>query len=369
VTTSRPDGAGRVLAWGLLADAFDVCGDDDAFQRRNLFAFRRGDRRICNALRPDSADRVFAGQWWSNGAMSKQLGSIALVAASLLAGGLQANTARADECLAAPNSRAPQGSHWHYRTDKTSHQKCWYLRSQDQATQQLVPQDKTETAPVSPVAATVAAPDAQGAAGDSQPPIATTNDSAQKPAQGVSSQQRSIRQAAPSAATVNWPNPAPLASTVTHEEAVATPDTAQPDATPQQHVANAPVAKVTQDGAQQGDARNAEPSPEADNQSDGLLGSLTATPVGMFLIVAMALAVAGILSRAVMKIASARRRRVYVDHDEQDWIESIPPEQTPSIAARTVDLAYAPAERVDRNDNELESALRRFMRERDRRAA
>jgi hypothetical protein len=69
-----------------------------------------------------------------------------------------------------------------------------------------------------------------------------------------------------------------------------------------------------------------------------------------------------------MKIAAARRHRVYVDRGEQDWIESIPPEQAPSIAARPVDLG-ARAERVDRSENELESALRRFMRERDRRVA
>lgn len=295
--------------------------------------------------------------------MSKQPGLIALVAASLLAGGLQANTARADECLAAPNSRAPQGSHWHYQTDKVSHQKCWHLRSPDQTAQQLAPADKAETAPVSPTAATIASPGAQ-----QHVPTAGTDDSTQKAAQGVNSEQRSLQQAAPSAATVNWPTPAPLASSATRGEPVSGPETAAPpDAMPERHVADVPAAKIAQGDAQQGDARNTEPNPEADNKSGGLWASLTATPVGMFLIAAMALAVAGMLSRAVMKIASARRRRVYIDRGELDWIGSIPPEQAPSIAARPIDLASAPAERVDRNENELESALRRFMRERESR--
>jgi hypothetical protein len=125
-------------------------------------------------------------------------------------------------------------------------------------------------------------------------------------------------------------------------------------------------------------------NPKPGSASGGLLASLTASPLGMFLIVAMALGMAGILSRVVMRIASLRRHQVYVDHGEQDWVKSIPPEDAPSIAALPVDLGYAPDERVDRNVNDrdihdldvndldvndLDSALRRFMREHERRAA
>jgi hypothetical protein len=296
---------------------------------------------------------------------SIRLGSIALVVASLVAGGLQASAARAaEECLSAPNARAPQGSHWYFRTDRASHQKCWYVRSQGQTAQQLTPQDKPVAAPVSGVATTLASPDAQGAARDPQPAsVATTGDSTQKAAQGVSSQQRSPQPAAPFAATASWPNPAPLATGVAREEPVATPEAAPADATQQQQLADAQITQVTPD-----DGQNAETSLAADDRSGSVLVALTASPLGIFLVVAMALTMAGILSRAVMKIAAVRRHRVYVYDGDQDWLESIPPEQTPSIAARPVDIG-ARAERVDRSENELESALRRFMRERDHRAA
>jgi len=33
----------------------------------------------------------------------------------------------ADECIGKPNAPAPQGSHWYYRTDRTSNRQCWYL--------------------------------------------------------------------------------------------------------------------------------------------------------------------------------------------------------------------------------------------------
>jgi hypothetical protein len=32
-----------------------------------------------------------------------------------------------DDCLAGPNTTAPQGSHWYYRVDRLSHRECWYL--------------------------------------------------------------------------------------------------------------------------------------------------------------------------------------------------------------------------------------------------
>jgi hypothetical protein len=35
----------------------------------------------------------------------------------------------ADDCLAAPNSAVPRGSHWYYHLNHTTQQKCWYVRS------------------------------------------------------------------------------------------------------------------------------------------------------------------------------------------------------------------------------------------------
>src|SRR5215471_6472824 len=40
-----------------------------------------------------------------------------------------ANSLHADDCLAAPNSPAPEGSWWYYRLDWPTQRKCWYLRA------------------------------------------------------------------------------------------------------------------------------------------------------------------------------------------------------------------------------------------------
>jgi hypothetical protein len=46
------------------------------------------------------------------------------------------NAAPADDCLTAPRSPAPQGTHWYYRMDRTNQRKCWYVRAPGQPAQQ-----------------------------------------------------------------------------------------------------------------------------------------------------------------------------------------------------------------------------------------
>lgn len=63
---------------------------------------------------------------------------LAATALAVLAGaGLSAGSVRAQgaTCLASPYGPAPAGTHWHYKTDQATQQKCWYTRPQDQAAQ------------------------------------------------------------------------------------------------------------------------------------------------------------------------------------------------------------------------------------------
>jgi hypothetical protein len=46
------------------------------------------------------------------------------------------STVRADDCIVAPNSAAPEGSRWYYRLDRATQRKCWYVRALGQPTQQ-----------------------------------------------------------------------------------------------------------------------------------------------------------------------------------------------------------------------------------------
>lgn len=71
----------------------------------------------------------------------RSIGSIAFIFALLVStfgASPRAGTADAADCLEAPNSAAPENSHWYYRTDRATQRKCWYLRSTDQPVQQEV---------------------------------------------------------------------------------------------------------------------------------------------------------------------------------------------------------------------------------------
>ena len=86
----------------------------------------------------------------------RPIGLIALVSTLFLAGAsvsMPVDVARADDCLAAPNSPAPPGSHWYYRMDWAKQRKCWYLRAPGQPSQQAAAQVEPEAAPSASVAA------------------------------------------------------------------------------------------------------------------------------------------------------------------------------------------------------------------------
>src|ERR1700736_6464676 len=54
--------------------------------------------------------------------------SIVLIVSVLTLGvGAPGNNLHAEECLSAPDSPSPQGTHWRYRLDWPSQRKCWYL--------------------------------------------------------------------------------------------------------------------------------------------------------------------------------------------------------------------------------------------------
>src|SRR5215471_11630867 len=48
-----------------------------------------------------------------------------------LSNAVSAQGVRAAPCNAKPNSPAPEGQHWYYRTDRAFGRKCWFLGSED----------------------------------------------------------------------------------------------------------------------------------------------------------------------------------------------------------------------------------------------
>jgi hypothetical protein len=76
------------------------------------------------------------------GQIKRSIGSITLVTmllVSFVAITVLANTARADDCIAAPNSPSPPGKHWFYRLDWATKRKCWYVGPLGRSVQEAAP--------------------------------------------------------------------------------------------------------------------------------------------------------------------------------------------------------------------------------------
>jgi hypothetical protein len=95
----------------------------------------------------------------------------------------------------------------------------------------------------------------------------------------------------------------------------------------------------------------------------------TNMPVRVTLLVACALAVAGIFQQAIFRIMVARRRRVYVERDRPGRKVSLAPERMPPAfaAARPKGLKRASVEQIDPRD--IGEGFRQILRALDRQAA
>ena len=198
-----------------------------------------------------------------------------------------AGVARADDCLTAPNSATPQGSHWYYRMDWANQRKCWYLRAAGQPPQQAAPQAAGMTGATADSPGPQRLPEGSGAAAISQavaPPARVAGTGA------------------------TWPDPPPT---------IAAP------------AANA--VAVANDAGAGSPGRNADLRTSEDSQSvvgraastatAAMPQSVTATPIEMPLALALGLAAAGILSRIVMKLAAGRREPTITKYAEPNWID------------------------------------------------
>jgi hypothetical protein len=299
-----------------------------------------------------------------SGQIPRPMGSIALVATLLVwsvSVGALTTTARADDCLAEPNSPAPAGSHWYFHLDRTTQRKCWYIRATDQPAQPAAAQVTSDPAslssapPISPEkpAAAPASSPMSISSGDSTPPLprikvpavkprpapvssVATDQSAQQSAQkgtpqggsassipeapapkaSPSSQTSDQGAAHASVATPAWPDP-PVVTFKTQEPTAPPSDTRTESIRP------------TADTLVADDARSTSRGGPSTNNPTGTTTSTSLMPVEMFAIIALGLVVAGILLRvvtkiSVMKISAGRRQRSTIDRDDFDRIDDQP---------------------------------------------
>ena len=103
----------------------------------------------CGRILQGCFSRIRGGGGIVSGKTPRLVGLIGFVVTLLVSGidvGMP-DTARADDCLTAPNSPAPQGTHWYYHVDRTNQRKCWYVRASRQPAQQAAAQATSEPAP------------------------------------------------------------------------------------------------------------------------------------------------------------------------------------------------------------------------------
>jgi hypothetical protein len=76
---------------------------------------------------------IMAARIWSS---TRSIPFVSALLASVLGTVGPAGTARAADCLTAPDSSASPNGHWYYHTDRTTQQKCWYLRGANGGSQE-----------------------------------------------------------------------------------------------------------------------------------------------------------------------------------------------------------------------------------------
>ena len=233
---------------------------------------------------------------------------------------VRANTARTENCLAAPNSTAPQGRHWFYRLDWETQKKCWYLRAPSQPAQQAAA--PATLARVSSLQSTPP-PSGPAPAGDGVPMSLTSGDTAPPPTHIKKLAARPMLAPVLSATTDKFVQqsgqqentgrpipevPAPQVNTAsqTSAQAAAPPPVAWPDAPLVK--APDPIVVPTNDDAET-TARGREPI------------SNTGMPMIIFPLLALGLAAVGILWRVVIKNAGARRAQIIIDDAEPGIVD------------------------------------------------
>ena len=193
-------------------------------------------RRIAIAIqfckdisRASSVEGIMSGQ------IPRPFRSIALVAALLISGAgvtVLSATARADDCLTAPNSAAPQGSHWYYRLDRASQRQCWYTRAPGQPAQQVAAPGTTGLATASHSTPTPSVARSRPVSAAPSPKVKTAAKPITAPISGGTTD-KTVQQSAQSTASTPE-TPAPQSGTLslgeTSSQTAAPPAVTSPDA-------------------------------------------------------------------------------------------------------------------------------------------
>src|SRR5260221_11613114 len=222
--------------------------------------------------------------------------------------------AAADNCLTAPKDKTPAGSHWYYRLERGTKRQCWYLRDENDKSARAATQDSsTDAAPESAAADPAPPPrpvvrksvaNAHAELTSAQQRIEQEPAAVPEPRTvgmaSASTFQKSPFQSSPAATAADattpsstvatrWPDSSGVTSSNTFRTAAAEPTAAAPET---DQAATPPA-----------------PAPVALAAADSSMAKQSASMQMLFLVMAGALALAGITASLVFRFGRARGRR------------------------------------------------------------
>jgi hypothetical protein len=290
---------------------------------------------------------------------------VSAIFASLLAGvavtTIAQSTARAaDDCLAGPKEQTPPGGHWYYRIDHATKRHCWYLGDEREKLSRVAPRGSAPSAnpvlanPVSPqkdatTPQTIADARAELPLPQTRVEATSTTTGRWTPANTAdmeNSQPANSRDTntQPSLIASRWPEPGLSSS------AVAGPTTANSEAMrPNSAAAPPPVVAAV-------------PLAAADSSSQSQAGSIQM----LLIVIAGALALAGMMAAAVFRFGSMRqagRRKIRRDRRAiWDSVDTGRPSPAPFVRGdlpmRRVDIPREPRKADDPNRRIVEMLAR-----------
>jgi hypothetical protein len=247
--------------------------------------------------------------------------SVAALFASILTGASFTSVtdvraqAAADSCLTAPKDKTPAGSHWYYRLERGTKRQCWYLRDENDKSARAAPQDAAaEDTPES------AAPDPAP-----PPPRPVVRKSVANAHAELTSAQQRVEQepaAAPEPRTVGMAPAIPLQNsplatlpiTTTPSSTVATrwPDSSEVSSSNYVRTAAAEPQTAPPQAAPPESSQAAiqpTPAPVTPAVADTAMAKQSASMQMLFLVMAGALTLAGIIASLMFRVGRARARK------------------------------------------------------------
>lgn len=297
----------------------------------------------------------------------KYVSAIVCLAGSLaMASSVNTSANAANECLSGPKGTTPGGKHWYYRIDRSTKKHCWYLGDEGTRTSRAA-----NAKPVESVTATAAQADTAPddlAAQPLEPSVANARAEFPPVNTAPPSQQQTVQpsETSPDTATANedtrrfterdlmtqqpmtlasrWPLPNEFQPTQTQAQSDSR-EAAAPNAT-----AQSPMESIKQQN----------PGLSLSTGINTRIG-----PLQIFLcVLAIALALAAILARAIFRYAAnARRKQTAYIQRRPIWPDEMPHGAVrPSYAQMVTPERRARAMRQDRPSREVTDEIEQLLR-------